>query len=95
MSEKEPPNPFEEFQEHLNKLLKDPRIQSQVRMNFSAPNAASGTAQPQDDGKPEDDEVLRQIRAFNFKPREIRDYLNRFVIKQDEAKKILSVAICD
>jgi ATP-dependent Clp protease ATP-binding subunit ClpX len=95
MSEKEPPNPFEEFQEQLNKLLKDPRIQSQVRMNFSAPNAAPGAAQPQDDGKPEDDEVLRQIQAFNFKPREIRDYLNRFVIKQDEAKKILSVAICD
>jgi len=95
MSEKEPPNPFEEFQEHLNKLLKDPRIQSQVRMNFSAPNAAPGNSKPQDDGKPEDDEVLRQIQSFNFKPREIRDYLNRFVIKQDEAKKILSVAICD
>jgi endopeptidase Clp ATP-binding regulatory subunit ClpX len=95
MSEKEPPNPFEEFQEHLNKLLKDPRIQSQVRMNFSTPNAAPGGAQPQDDGKAEDDEVLRQIQSFSFKPREIRDYLNRFVIKQDDAKKILSVAICD
>lgn len=95
MSEKEPPNPFEEFQEHLNKLLKDPRIQSQVRMNFSSPGTSPGTAEPQDDGKADDDEVLRQIQAFNFKPREIRDYLNRFVIKQDEAKKILSVAICD
>lgn len=35
------------------------------------------------------------IREFSMKPREIRDYLDRFVIRQDEAKKVLSVAICD
>jgi endopeptidase Clp ATP-binding regulatory subunit ClpX len=64
-------------------------------MNFSTPNAGPTDGAPQDPDKPEDDEVLRQIQAFNFKPREIRDYLNRFVIKQDDAKKILSVAICD
>ena len=38
---------------------------------------------------------LKPIREFNLKPREIYEYLNRFVIKQDEAKKVLSVAICD
>ncbi len=32
---------------------------------------------------------------FNYKPREIKDYLDRFVIRQDEAKKVLSVALCD
>ncbi|MDR0901466.1 MAG: AAA family ATPase [Opitutaceae bacterium] len=30
-----------------------------------------------------------------MKPREIRDHLDRFVIQQSEAKKVLSVAICD
>ena len=30
-----------------------------------------------------------------MKPREIRDYLDRYVVKQQEAKKVLSVAICD
>ena len=39
--------------------------------------------------------MLRRIREFNLKPREIRDYLDRFVIKQDEAKKVLTVALCD
>lgn len=36
-------------------------------------------------------------RQFEFdkKPREVKAYLDRFVIKQDEAKKVLSVAICD
>ena len=32
---------------------------------------------------------------FSYKPREVKDYLDRFVIKQDEAKKVLSVALCD
>ncbi len=32
---------------------------------------------------------------FNYKPREVKDYLDRFVIRQDEAKKVLSVALCD
>ncbi|MDR0727508.1 MAG: AAA family ATPase [Puniceicoccales bacterium] len=39
--------------------------------------------------------VREKIRSFNQKPKQIRDYLQRFVIKQDEAKKVLSVAICD
>ena len=38
---------------------------------------------------------LQRIRDFNLKPREIRDYLDRFVVQQDDAKKVLSVAICD
>ena len=32
---------------------------------------------------------------FNYKPREIKEYLDRFVIRQDDAKKVLSTAICD
>lgn len=41
------------------------------------------------------EEALRRIREFSMKPREIHEYLDRFVISQDEAKKVLSVAICD
>src|SRR5690349_6646556 len=32
---------------------------------------------------------------FNFLPRDIKGHLDRFVIKQDEAKKVLSIAVCD
>src|SRR5882757_2868060 len=32
---------------------------------------------------------------FHFLPRDIKAHLDRFVIKQDEAKKVLSIAICD
>jgi endopeptidase Clp ATP-binding regulatory subunit ClpX len=33
--------------------------------------------------------------SFEHKPRDVKAYLDRFVIKQDEAKKVLSVALCD
>ncbi|HEY2139845.1 MAG TPA: AAA family ATPase, partial [Chthoniobacterales bacterium] len=32
---------------------------------------------------------------FDFLPRDIKRHLDRFVIKQDEAKKVLSIAVCD
>ena len=32
---------------------------------------------------------------FDFLPRDIKTHLDRFVIKQDEAKKVLSIAVCD
>lgn len=53
------------------------------------------TDEPPSDAPDETEKKLRGIREFRWKPREIRDYLNRFVIQQGEAKKVLSVAICD
>jgi ATP-dependent Clp protease ATP-binding subunit ClpX len=32
---------------------------------------------------------------FNYLPKDIKAHLDRFVIKQDEAKKVLSIAVCD
>ncbi|RRJ98304.1 AAA family ATPase [Opitutaceae bacterium TAV4] len=61
----------------------------------SAPTPqASDTSASTPEGESKD-EVLARIRAFSLKPREIRDHLDRFVIQQAEAKKVLSVAICD
>ena len=38
---------------------------------------------------------FQKIREFRSTPREIRDYLNRFVVSQEQAKRVLSVAVCD
>lgn len=35
------------------------------------------------------------VFEFNYKPRDIKAHLDRFVIRQDEAKKALSIAVCD
>jgi endopeptidase Clp ATP-binding regulatory subunit ClpX len=54
-------------------------------------------AQPQDSGPPKDAaaEAKPDLFKFNYKPRQVKEHLDRFVIKQDEAKKVLSVALCD
>ena len=36
-----------------------------------------------------------EVFDFNYKPRDIKAHLDRFVIRQDEAKKALSIAVCD
>jgi endopeptidase Clp ATP-binding regulatory subunit ClpX len=40
-------------------------------------------------------ESKEQPFQFDLKPKEVKAHLDRFVIKQDEAKKVLSVALCD
>jgi endopeptidase Clp ATP-binding regulatory subunit ClpX len=35
------------------------------------------------------------IPSFKHQPRDIKIHLDRFVIKQDEAKKVLAIAVCD
>ena len=59
--------------------------------------AADDTSTDEEDS---DDTPVTVDRAdaifdFNYKPRDIKSYLDRFVIRQDEAKKALSIAVCD
>lgn len=61
-------------------------------MNYPRPESAQGEDKAGEEGQAE---KLKLIREFNQKPREIRDYLDRFVIQQQEAKKVLAVALCD
>lgn len=81
----------DDFARQLQDMLKQARIQF---MPFGGGPAPSTKHEPPP-GEDEDAKTLEKIRAFNLKPREVRDYLDRFVIRQDEAKKVLSVAICD
>ena len=43
----------------------------------------------------EKEPILDKLKSFNFKPKDVYSYLNKYVIKQKEGKKALSVAICD
>src|SRR5215510_1291520 len=76
----------EEFQRQLSDFVR------QHFQNAKAP--APETGGPDEPGEeprtPNNDEF-----DFKHKPRDIKAYLDRFVIRQDEAKKVLSVALCD
>src|SRR5437879_3526505 len=88
MSEPKFPTP-EELQQKLAEFMKS---------NFGQHVAVTTEFQPQtaDAG---DDEKPRAGGSddfdFNYLPRDIKAHLDRFVIKQDEAKKVLSIAVCD
>ncbi|MEC7235413.1 MAG: ATP-dependent protease, partial [Verrucomicrobiota bacterium] len=100
MSNKEPPNPLEEIQKQLKELFKDSNVKISAH---EFPEDDPFRDEPEEvitDSKASTDEeksaeALENIRNFQLKPKEIRDHLNRFVIRQDDAKKVLSVAICD
>lgn len=64
---------------------------------FGQAQQQSGATPPKEEGSSDEQaqKVLQAIRSFSMQPRTIRDYLDRFVIRQDEAKKVLSVAVCD
>ena len=94
MPDKDTPKNLEEFQEQLQRLFRNSNI-SMVLQN-SKNEKPSRTENIKDTAEDKaQKETLHRIRKFNLKPREIRDYLNRFIIQQDEPKKVLSVAICD
>lgn len=94
MSQGEPQSPLEQLPKQIQDLLKG----SPFRAVFTNPPtgaASGGPPEPPADIPSDSAEVLEKIRHFSLKPREIRDHLDRYVIKQTEAKKVLSVAICD
>jgi len=102
MTNKNTDNPFEELQKQIKEILNNPN--ANVTFGPMTPGGAAGESSGIQSGESGasnneeeagDEEALRKIHEFNHKPREIRDYLNRFVVKQQQAKKVLSVAICD
>jgi endopeptidase Clp ATP-binding regulatory subunit ClpX len=80
-----PPTP-EEFQRQLSEFM---------RQHFSAGAAAAPRPQSDDGESADNKDSSDDLARFDRKPREVKAYLDRFVIKQDEAKKVLSVALCD
>ena len=98
MSDKDPPNPLEELRKQLQKAMGS----SNIRLGFGPMQPGTPTAQPDEPGEGESpeasdsrSEALERIENFSLKPREIHAYLNRYVIRQTDAKKVLSVAVCD
>jgi ATP-dependent Clp protease ATP-binding subunit ClpX len=90
-SDKPFPTP-EELQRKLGDFLKSNFGDKVSFSTFTAPEPADNGApeSPDADSDPQDD-----IFHFHHQPRDIKAHLDRFVIRQDEAKKVLAVAVCD
>src|SRR4029079_6859808 len=84
--------PFPSPEELKSKLSEFMKTNFGDRVSF-ATFTEPETAEAATDEKPaqkEGDEFV-----FDFLPRDIKAHLDRFVIKQEEAKKVLSIAVCD
>src|SRR6188508_128722 len=84
--------PFPSPEELKSKLSEFMKTNFGDRVSF-ATFTEPETAEAGTDEKParkEGDEFV-----FDFLPRDIKAHLDRFVIKQEEAKKVLAIAVCD
>jgi ATP-dependent Clp protease ATP-binding subunit ClpX len=90
--EQNPPPPFpspEELKTKITEFMKQNFGDRVSVAAFPAPEPAE-TEVEEKAGK-----IDSQEFEFNFLPRDIKAHLDRFVIKQDEAKKVLAIAVCD
>ena len=79
---------LQEFRENLEKKY---GVGIGIRLdNVSGRNVSPETTD-EDIPEPQDTFDLK----FDLKPKDIKQYLDRYVIKQDDAKKALAIAVCD
>jgi ATP-dependent Clp protease ATP-binding subunit ClpX len=81
------PPSFEEFQRQMNEFMR------QHFQSGAGPGPRSEPASPPPE--PAVTPASPPAFEFNYTPTEVKAYLDRYVVKQDEAKKVLSVALCD
>jgi endopeptidase Clp ATP-binding regulatory subunit ClpX len=78
----------EEIQRKLGEFMKK---EFGDRVVFAAPKTETvETTTPIDESRQKPIEF-----AFDHKPKDIKAHLDRYVIQQDDAKKVLSIAVCD
>ncbi|MEP6956912.1 MAG: AAA family ATPase, partial [Chthoniobacterales bacterium] len=69
-----------------------------MKSNFGDKVSFATFAQPEAEEGEGDEKPAPESRDgfdFHYLPRDIKAHLDRFVIQQDEAKKVLSIAVCD
>ncbi|PYL40640.1 MAG: ATP-dependent protease [Verrucomicrobia bacterium] len=90
MEQNPPPFPSpEELKAKITEFMKSNFGDRVSVATFTQPDPAESGVEE----KP--DKIDNEEFVFNFLPRDIKAHLDRFVIKQDEAKKVLSIAVCD
>ncbi len=62
---------------------------------FSFPGSMASASEEKDSGSESAKDTLNPILDFDLLPRDIKRHLDRFVIRQEEAKKALAIAVCD
>ncbi|GIX06690.1 MAG: hypothetical protein KatS3mg115_1093 [Candidatus Poribacteria bacterium] len=83
---------FEELQQDIAEFLRK-KYGVNVQVGLHGNPASAGDASRSSEEAPS--ERLKRVLEFRMTPKEVKAYLDRFVIGQEEAKRALSIAICD
>ena len=89
------PITIDDMQKQVQDMFKGLGANSFVIPITGKPGPSSDQSQTDEVEIDETKDILEAIKTFGLKPKEVTEYLDRFVIKQEEAKKVLSVAVCD
>lgn len=98
MADKEDDPPFPDPQEISKRLSEFLKSNFGDQVSFSTMPTGANPFATEEEPSGEDHDLRQEetdVFDFDLLPREIKDHLDRFVIKQDEAKKALSIAVCD
>lgn len=87
------PSP-EEITRKLEEFIKN-SLGGQVIFSRIEPHDLSSTPESEEKATEPPPETPSAAFEFNYKPADIKAHLDRFVIRQDEAKKVLATAVCD
>ncbi len=92
----EPPKPNtpEEITRKIEDFIKN-SLGGQVLFTRLDTRSPSDEDQPNGNDIEEPEQDVGPAFDFNFKPTDIKAHLDRYVIRQDEAKKVLATAVCD
>lgn len=88
MTDKSIPNPFE-LQKDFEEFMK-----GKYGTNFQMFDPL-GMQQSQQETEKKTEVKQSSNEEFDYKPKDIKSYLDRFVIGQEEAKRALAIAVCD
>ncbi len=88
-----PPNP-KEIEEDFARFLRD-KYGNQVQIRLMSPFGTQPAGRSEDPPSEEDEEDAPPKVRFAHKPADIKAYVDRFVIAQEDAKKVLATAVCD
>jgi endopeptidase Clp ATP-binding regulatory subunit ClpX len=71
------------------------KLQEFLRRNMEPGGGFAPQAETTNTENAEPEVAPKSPFAFDLTPRQVKDHLDRFVIKQDEAKKVLAITVCD
>jgi endopeptidase Clp ATP-binding regulatory subunit ClpX len=96
MSDKKLPTP-EEIQKEFEEFIRDRFGGSVQVITHPIGGSHSHRVRDEDDRSTKNSPKSKEKSRLNFDltPKEIKAHLDRFVIKQDEAKRALAIAVCD